>query len=132
MIAWHSDRHWEEDTERQSTLSGRDKNDVRSHVEDGALALVRAAAAKDPSTVGYGQVVAKMAIVLARTLDPDGQTLHTQAVQLGALIHDIGKFPCRWHSLPRRARSTKTNGRPCTHIRRWGGNSWLPCSAKRP
>ena len=86
------DRFVADRAEQRSATAGDGKDDVRSHVEEGALALVRAAEAKDPSTVGHGETVGAMAIKLAKTLDPEGAMLDPQAVRLGGLVHDIGKI----------------------------------------
>lgn len=77
---------------RRSAATDEGKYDVRGHVEEATLALVRAEEAKDPSTVGHGEMVGAMALELAKALDSEGAMLDPQAVRLGGLIHDIGKI----------------------------------------
>jgi putative nucleotidyltransferase with HDIG domain len=86
------DRSLEARSDQSPAGGGPGKDDVRSHVEEGALALVRAAEAKDPSTVGHGDTVAAMALELADAVDPEGGLLDRQTLRLGGLIHDIGKI----------------------------------------
>ena len=51
--------------------------------------LARAVEAKDPYTSGHTERVARIALTLARELDFDDAQL--RAVEVGAIIHDIGK-----------------------------------------
>ncbi len=88
----HRDRLREERAEQPPTAAGQINDTVRSHVEEGALALVRAAEAKDPSTVGHGETVAAMALTLAEMFDPEAESLDRETIRLGGLLHDIGKI----------------------------------------
>ena len=86
------DRHLIESAARRTDVAKGAKDGVRGYVEDGALALVRAAEAKDPSTEGHGEVVAAMCLTLSGALSLNGEALDSVAVRLGGLIHDIGKI----------------------------------------
>ena len=86
------DRFVQERAEDASSATADRKDEVRIHVEDGALELTRAAEAKHPATIGHGETVAAMMLALIDVLDPEGQSLDRGAARLGALIHDIGNI----------------------------------------
>jgi len=71
-------------------------------------ALSASLAARDDSTGGHTERVAGLVLALARTLGYRGADLH--AIEIGALLHDIGKIAIPVSILNKPARSTTTSG----------------------
>ncbi|HSG48134.1 MAG TPA: diguanylate cyclase, partial [Longimicrobiales bacterium] len=58
----------------------------------GTMALVRAVEVRDPYTRGHSARVAAYAAVLANGLDPEGDLLDRDRLQLACELHDVGKI----------------------------------------
>jgi len=63
---------------------------IRANYLETVRALMRAIEARDPLTLGHSERVARLAIAIARTLKLTSSEM--QAIEFGAILHDIGKI----------------------------------------
>jgi len=78
---------------RELSEAGRQRaEEARETILNGARALVRAVEVRDPYTAGASERVARYAEVLADQIDPEGQLLPRDLLQLGCELHDVGKI----------------------------------------
>lgn len=80
----------EKNLERKRLESQKLKNNKADILLKALKSLMRALDAKDPYTCGHSHRVAGLAMLMANELGLDGDEHYT--LQLGALLHDIGKI----------------------------------------
>jgi PAS domain S-box-containing protein/putative nucleotidyltransferase with HDIG domain len=83
------------------TTRRKSEEQLRHSMEDTVAALAAAVEARDPYTAGHQRHVAALAVAIAHELNLDQPRI--QAIQLAAIVHDIGKLklPAELLTLPR-------------------------------
>jgi diguanylate cyclase (GGDEF)-like protein len=81
--------------EERTTLSREAESraaEARRAVLESVRALAEAVEIRDPTTLGHGQRVSRYGAILADRVDPDGDLLPRDSLELACQLHDVGKI----------------------------------------